>query len=207
MRPRFQGKCMTDMLLSVMIYDLCCSKTQPWTIFELGDDRMSFRELIIASWWAFYFNEVPVKVQISCNLEPCCLKKLIIKSARLHAWGSHSHAGRWNRKFFWSDLKSMSKHIHTLNKVIKNYIEQGKKVKKTAKDAHESSKFWYRFDIENWESYGWLFTCLASTCRAKYSRCWRSSTRNPYRLLRLSQLFLQRSVQSRQHFRAHAVLF
>ena len=82
---RFQGKCMTDMLLSVMIYDLCCSKTQPWTIFELGDDRMSFRELIIASWWAFYFNEVPVKVQISCNLEPCCLKKLIIKSARLHA--------------------------------------------------------------------------------------------------------------------------
>ena len=130
MRPRFQGKCMTDMLLSVMIYDLCCSKTQPWTIFELGDDRMSFRELIIASWWAFYFNEVPVKVQISCNLEPCCLKKLIIKSARLHAWGSHSHAGRWNRKFIWSDLKSMSKHIHTLNKVIKNYIEQGKKVKK-----------------------------------------------------------------------------
>ena len=32
-------------LLSATIYDLCCSKALlPWTIFELGDDRMSFRE-------------------------------------------------------------------------------------------------------------------------------------------------------------------
>ena len=44
---KFSGQ-MADML-SVMIYDLCCSKTLPWAIFELGDDRMSFREFIIAT--------------------------------------------------------------------------------------------------------------------------------------------------------------
>ena len=27
--------------------------------------------------WVFHFTEAPVKVQISCNLEPCCLNKLI----------------------------------------------------------------------------------------------------------------------------------
>jgi len=36
---------MAFILLSLAIYDLCCAKTLlPWTIFELGDDRMSLRD-------------------------------------------------------------------------------------------------------------------------------------------------------------------
>ena len=35
-----------EMLLSAAIYDFCCSKTLlPWTIFELGDDRICLHEL------------------------------------------------------------------------------------------------------------------------------------------------------------------
>ena len=47
----------------------------------VGDDRMKSLLQVV---WAFHFNEVPVKVQISCNLEPCCFKKLIIITARMH---------------------------------------------------------------------------------------------------------------------------
>ena len=40
----FSGQ-IADTLLSATIYDLWCSKTLlPWTIFELGDKRMSLRE-------------------------------------------------------------------------------------------------------------------------------------------------------------------
>ena len=46
------------MLLSATIYAAAV---------ELGDDRMSLREVIIAS--CVGVPEVPVKVQISCNLE------------------------------------------------------------------------------------------------------------------------------------------
>ena len=35
-------------VVSATIYDLCCSKRLlPWTIFELGDDRMSLREFYL----------------------------------------------------------------------------------------------------------------------------------------------------------------
>ena len=42
MRPRFQGKWQTCWAWQC---DLCCSKTlMSWTVFELGDNRMSLRE-------------------------------------------------------------------------------------------------------------------------------------------------------------------
>ena len=47
------------------------------------------------------FTEVPVKLQISCNLEPCRLNKLIIITAHPPVWGSHSQDG----KLIWSGLR------------------------------------------------------------------------------------------------------
>ena len=141
-RLRFQAD-----MLSARRYDLYCSKTLlPWTIFELGDDRMSLRELYLP-WskvtegvsghaadfvailavvltrhshgeheggvrvWTYHnFDQLPffcwksgvsgnpppsvtlpVKVQISCNLEPCRSNIII---ARQPVWGSHSQDGK-----------------------------------------------------------------------------------------------------------------
>ena len=76
----FSGR-MADML-SAMIYDLCCSKTLlPWTIFELGADIATSRNVYCKVVWVFHFTEVPVKVHFPATLN-------------LDA-----------RKFIWSGLK------------------------------------------------------------------------------------------------------
>ena len=87
---------MADMLLSATIYAPLFPNA---AAVELGDDRMSLREFIIASCVGVHFTEVPVKVQISCNLEPCCLNKIIKKlpPARMH----EEAIPRTGSDYFW----------------------------------------------------------------------------------------------------------
>ena len=75
---------------------------------------MSLREFIIASCVGVHFTEVPVKVQISCNFEPCCLKKIIKKlpAARMH---EEAIPRTGNRKFIWSGLIAGSSECGLVN--------------------------------------------------------------------------------------------
>ena len=91
---------MADMLLSATIYTPLLQNAAAVDHLLLGDDRMSLREFIIASCVGVHFTEVPVKVQISCNLEPCCLEKKL-PPARMH---EEAVPRTGNRKFIWSGL-------------------------------------------------------------------------------------------------------
>ena len=98
MQPRFQGKWQT--CCWVWRYDLCYSKTLlPWIIFELGNDRMLSVNSI--------FSEAPVKVQISCNLKPCRLSKLIIITTRQPVWGRQSQDGKQEIYLEWPKVRKL----------------------------------------------------------------------------------------------------
>ena len=94
-------------LLSATIYDLCCSKALlPWTIFELGDDRMSFRE---------FCRHISTCRNVYCKLCGCStsLKFLqqINDNNRPPTCMSKPFPGRGNRKFIWSGHRCQSSHI------------------------------------------------------------------------------------------------